>query len=77
MLCAIVFTVVWLVILLNNAIYRDLVSSTRIVIGLPLGWLLYAALRRSRGLLWLAAPWALGVILYAIAVYIPLDSIIP
>lgn len=77
LLCAIAITIVWLVIFLNATIYGDLVSSTRIVIGLPLGWLLYAALRRSRPLLWLAAPWALGVVLYAIAVYIPLDSIIP
>ncbi|HEY7349240.1 MAG TPA: hypothetical protein VH599_13080 [Ktedonobacterales bacterium] len=77
LLCAVGITVVWLVIFLSAAIYGDLTSSTRIVIGLPLGWLLYAALRRSRALLWLATPWTLGVALYAIAVIIPLQSIIP
>jgi hypothetical protein len=77
LLFAVVLTVVWLVIFLNAFTYSDLASSTRIVIGLPLGWLLYAAVRRSRALLWLASPWGLGVLFYAIAVVIPLQSIIP
>jgi hypothetical protein len=77
LLCAVVITIVWLVIFLSAAIYGDLASSTRIVIGLPLGWLLYAAVRRSRALLWLATPWTLGVALYAFAVFIPLQSILP
>lgn len=77
LLFAIVLTVVWLVLFLNAFTYGDLASSTRIVIGLPLGWLLYAAVRRSRTLVWLATPWTLGVLLYAIAVIIPLQSIIP
>ncbi len=77
LLLVIALTVVWLVIFLNAFTYSDLASSTRIVIGLPLGWLLYAATRRSQPLLWLATPWALGVALYAVAVAIPLQSIIP
>lgn len=77
LLFAIVLTVLWLVVFLNAFTYGDLASSTRIVIGLPLGWLLYAIVRRSRTLLWLATPWTLGVVLYTIAVFIPLQSIIP
>ncbi len=77
LLFAIVLTVGWLVIFLNAFTYGDLASSTRIVIGLPLGWILYAAVQRSRALLWLATPWSAGVGLYVLAVLIPLQSIIP
>lgn len=77
LLFAIVITIGWLVVFLNAFTYGDLASSTRIIIGLPLGWLLYGALRRSRLILWLASPWALGVMLYAVAVMVPLQSIIP
>jgi hypothetical protein len=76
LLLALVITTVWLVLFLNAFTYGDLASSTRIVIGLPLGWMLYAAARGSRPLLWLATPWTLGVALYAIAVIVGLQSII-
>ncbi len=55
----------------------DLASNTRLMLGFPVAWLLYAALRRSQKLLWLALPWAAGGILYAIAVIVPFQSIIP
>jgi len=77
LLLAITVTVIWLVVFLNAFTYGDLASSTRIIIGLPLGWLLYAAMRRSRALLWLASPWVLGAVFYTIAVVIPIQSIIP
>lgn len=76
LLLAILVTTVWLVLFLNTFTYGDLVSSTRIVIGLPLGLLLYAAVRRSRPLLWLSTPWALGAALYAVAVILGLQSVI-
>lgn len=76
LLLAILLSTVWLVLFLNAFTYSDLASSTRIIIGLPLGWLCYAVIRRSRLLLWLAAPWALGVLLYAVAIILHLQSII-
>jgi hypothetical protein len=65
-----------LAIFLNAFTYQDLASSARIVIGIPLAWMLYAAFRQSRALLWLAMPWAAGVFIYALAVIIHLQSII-
>ena len=65
-----------LAIFLNAFTYQDLASSARITIGIPLAWMLYAALRQSRTVLWLAVPWAAGVFIYALAVIIHLQSII-
>ncbi len=65
-----------LAIFLNAFTYQDLASSARITIGIPLSWMLYAAIRQSRQLLWLAVPWAAGVFIYALAVIIHLQSII-
>jgi hypothetical protein len=76
LLLALLITTIWLVLFLNTFTYGDLASSTRIVIGLPLGWLLYGVARGSRPLLWLATPWMLGVVLYALAVIVGLQSII-
>jgi hypothetical protein len=67
---------IWLVIFLNGFAYGDLTSSSRVTIGVSLAWLLYAVARQSRALLWLAAPWALGAALYALAIIIHLQSII-
>lgn len=77
LLFAILVTTIWLVLFLNSFTYGDLASSTRITIGLPLGWLLYAAVRRWQRLLQWATPWALGVVFYSLGVVIPLQSIIP
>jgi hypothetical protein len=68
---------VFLIVFLNTFTYSDLASTSRVIIGLPLAWLLYAACRRSRSLAWLASPWVLGGALYAGAVIINLQSIIP
>ncbi len=68
---------IWLVVFLNSFVYSDLASSSRVIIGLPLAWLLYASCRGSRPLAWLASPWVLGGALYAGAVIINLQSIIP
>jgi hypothetical protein len=65
-----------LVIFLNNLVYDDLASSSRVTISLSLGWLLYASARGERVLLWLASPWALSAALYALAVVTHLQSII-
>ncbi|HEY7125965.1 MAG TPA: hypothetical protein VH540_18570 [Ktedonobacterales bacterium] len=65
-----------LAIFLNAFTYQDLASSARITIGIPLAWMLYAIIRQSRLLLWLAVPWAAGVFIYALAVLIHLQSII-
>jgi hypothetical protein len=54
----------------------DLISSTRVSVGFPLAWLLYAIARNSRVLLWMAAPWALGVVLFVVAVILGFQSII-
>lgn len=71
-----ILVTVGLVIFLNDFTYRDLASSTRVVIGLPVGWLLYAAARHSRPLLRLGSPWALGAGFYGVAVILGLQSII-
>lgn len=65
-----------LVIFLNDFTYGDLTSSSRVTIGLSLAWLLYAIARKSRALLWLSTPFALGAALYALAVVTHVQSII-